>query len=212
MIYDYYGFPPHYYKVQYPNTGSPELADKVLSTLQGAGIEAEGVRRGLDHGVFAPFIVAFNPEKNPLNVPIVQVSLFDSEDPTQHHALGRALAPLREEGVLIVCSGMAVHNLRDFMSSMGRPGNMPYAVSFDDALKEAAEQDDAEARENAMVALLKRSDARRAHPTFEHLLPVHVAAGAAGGDKGKQLWTMPQGSMSWAQYRFGEVATAGQLA
>jgi len=149
--------------------------------------------------------VAFNPEKNPLNVPIVQVSLFDSEDPTQHQALGTALAPLRDEGVLVICSGMAVHNLRDFRSSYGRPGHQPYAVSFDDALKEAAEQDNVEAREKAMTALLKRSDARRAHPTFEHLLPVHVAAGAAGTDKGKQLWTLPEGSMSWAQYRFGEV-------
>ncbi|KAM0706813.1 hypothetical protein Q7P35_006143 [Cladosporium inversicolor] len=212
LIYDYYGFPPHYYKVQYPNTGSPELADKILNTLQGAGIKAEGVRRGLDHGVFAPFIVAFNPEKNPLNVPVVQVSLFGSEDPAQHHALGKALAPLREEGVVVICSGMAVHNLRDFQRSYGRPGNQPYAVSFDDALKEAAEQNDAEAREKAMVALLQRSDARKAHPTFEHLLPVHVAAGAAGSDKGKQLWTLPEGSMSWAQFRFGEVEAASQLA
>ena len=212
LIYDYYGFPPHYYKVQYPNTGSPDLAAKILNTLQTAGIKAEGVSRGLDHGVFAPFLVAFDPEKNPLNVPVVQVSLFDSEDPAQHLALGKALAPLREEGVVVICSGMAVHNLRDFQRSYGRPGNQPYAVSFDDALKEAAEQGDVEAREKAMVALLKRGDARKAHPTFEHLLPVHVAAGAASGDKGKQLWTMPEGSMSWAQYRFGEVEAVSQLA
>ncbi|GAB7335269.1 hypothetical protein MBLNU13_g07678t1 [Cladosporium sp. NU13] len=212
LIYDYYGFPPHYYTVQYPNTGSPGLADKILNTLQSAGIKAEGVRRGLDHGVFAPFLVAFNPEKNPLNVPVVQVSLFDSDDPAQHLALGKALAPLRDEGIVVICSGMAVHNLRDFQRSYGRPGNQPYAVSFDDALKEAAEQDGAEAREKAMVALLQRSDARKAHPTFEHLLPVHVAAGAAGGDTGKQLWTLPEGSMSWAQYRFGEVGATSQLA
>lgn len=152
--------------------------------------------------------MAFNPETNPLNVPVVQVSLFDNEDPMQHQALGKALAPLRDEGVLLICSGMAVHNLRDLRIAYGRPGSMPYAVSFDEALKEAAEQDSAEARAKAMVALLKRSDARRAHPTFEHLLPVHVAAGAAGDDKGKQLWTLPEGSMSWAQYRFGEVAAA----
>jgi 4,5-DOPA dioxygenase extradiol len=110
--------------------------------------------------------------------------------------------------VLVVCSGMAVHNLRDFQRSYGRPGNQPYAVSFDNALKEAAEQDDVEGREKAMTALLQRSDARKAHPTFEHLLPAHVAAGAAGVDKGKQLWTLPEGSMSWAQYRFGEVEAA----
>jgi aromatic ring-opening dioxygenase catalytic subunit (LigB family) len=182
LIYDYYGFPPHYYKVQFPNVGSPELADKILHNLQKAGIEAEGVSRGLDHGVFAPFLVAFDPEKNPLGsqVPIVQVSLFDSDSPERHIALGKALQPLREEGVLIICSGMAVHNLRDLMSSFGKPGNKPYTISFDSALKEAVEQDGAEAREKAMVALLARSDARRAHPSFEHLLPVHVAASGAG--------------------------------
>jgi 4,5-DOPA dioxygenase extradiol len=212
LIYDYYGFPPHYYKVQYPNTGSPSLATKILSTLHASGIEAQGVTRGLDHGVFAPFLVAFDPEKNPLgkDVPIVQVSLFDSDSAERHLALGKALEPLREEGVLIICSGMAVHNLRDLMSSRGQPGNKAYTLSFDAALKEAVEQDGGvAARDEAMVALLKRSDARRAHPSFEHVLPVFVAAGAAGGDLGRQLWTLPEGSMSWAQFRFGEVAGAG---
>lgn len=112
LIYDYYGFPAHYYEFQYPNKGSPELAEKVLGLLKDAGIKAEGVRRGLDHGVFAPFRVAFDPEKNPLSVPIVQVSLFDIEDPDMHYALGKAVSSLREEGVLVIASGMAVHNLR----------------------------------------------------------------------------------------------------
>lgn len=209
-------FPPHYYKVQYPSTGSPALATKILSTLQASGIHAQGVTRGLDHGVFSPFLVAFDPEKNPLgkDMPIVQVSLFDSDSAESHLALGKALEPLREEGVLIICSGMAVHNLRDFMRNYGEPGNKAYTLSFDSALKEAAEQDGGiEARDEAMVALLRRSDARRAHPSFEHILPVFVAAGAAGGDLGRQLWTMPEGSMSWAQFRFGEVGAAaeGQL-
>lgn len=145
-------------------------------------------------------------------MPIVQVSLFDSDSAEAHLALGKALEPLRDEGVLIIASGMAVHNLRDLMSSFGKPGSKAYALSFDSALKEAVEQDGVEAREKAMVALLKRSDARRAHPSFEHLLPVYVAAGAAGGDLGRQLWTLPEGSMSWAQFRFGEVgAGEGQL-
>lgn len=193
----------------YPNTGSPELAEKILSQLRGAGIQASGVQRGLDHGVFAPFLVAFDPEKNPLNVPVVQVSLFNSDDPARHQALGRALAPLRDEGVLVICSGMAVHNLRDLWSSMGKPRAQPYAYSFDDALKEAVEQGDAVGREKAMAALLQRSDVRRAHPSFEHLLPVHIAAGAAADDRGEQLWTLPEGSMSWAQFRFGEAAASG---
>nr|POE59128.1 4,5-dopa dioxygenase extradiol [Quercus suber] len=117
LIYDFYGFPAHYYKFQYPNEGSPALAEKVVTLLGQAGIKAEGTRRGLDHGVWAGFMVAFDPKTNPLNVPLVQVSLFDSEDPDQHYALGRAMRSLREEGVQIIASGMSVHNLRDMGAS-----------------------------------------------------------------------------------------------
>ncbi|TIA68043.1 aromatic ring-opening dioxygenase LigB subunit [Aureobasidium pullulans] len=205
LIYDYYGFPDHYYKVKYPNVGSNDLAGKVLGALRGAGIEAEGVKRGLDHGVFAPFTVAFDPKTNPLNVPLVQVSLFDSDDADKHYRLGEAMQGLREEGILVIVSGMAVHNLRDMWKAMQQPTPMPYSVSFDAALKQAVEQKP-ENRQKAMAELLQRSDARRAHPSFEHLLPIHIGAGAAGSDSGKLLWTLPQGSMSWAQFRFGEVS------
>ena len=82
---------------------------------------------------------------------------------------------------------------------------MPYAVSFDAAMKEAVETSPGEVRDQAMESLLKRPDSRKAHPTFEHLLPIHVGVGAAGNDSGKQLWTLPEGSMSWAQFKFGEV-------
>jgi 4,5-DOPA dioxygenase extradiol len=208
LIYDFYGFPAHFYEHKYPNTGSPELAQHILETFEKNGIKAEGVRRGLDHGVFAPFTVAFNPEKNPLNVPLVQVSLFDSEDPDQHYALGRALSSLRDENIVIIGSGMAVHNLRDMWRAFQQPDPMPYSITFDQALKEAVEQP-VEERQKAMSELLKRNDARRAHPTFEHLLPVHIAAGAAGEDVGKQTWTLPEGSLSWGQFRFGEVPAAG---
>ena len=101
-------------------------------------------------------------------------------------------------------SGMAVHNLRDMRFAMASPKPMPYTVSFDDALQ-AAVEGSAKAREERMAQLLKRPDARQAHPTFEHLLPIHVGAGAAGEDEGKRLWTLMDGSMSWAQYRFGDV-------
>jgi aromatic ring-opening dioxygenase catalytic subunit (LigB family) len=84
----------------------------------------------------------------------------------------------------------------------GKP--LPYAITFDDALKEAATTPPEE-RQATMAALMKRSDARQAHPTFEHLLPIYVGAGAAGEDRGVQLWTMPEASLSWAQYRFGDV-------
>lgn len=152
------------------------------------------------------FISAFEPESNPLNVPIVQASLFKSDDPIQHYRLGQAVSRLREDNILIIVSGMAVHNLRDLQFSIGSSEALPYTASFDEALKDAVTAPVAE-RENALAELLKRPDARQAHPTFDHILPIHVGAGAAGEDLGKRLWTLKEGSMSWAQFRFGEVAS-----
>lgn len=188
---------------KYPNVGSEAVAATVINSLRSNGIDVEAVERGLDHGVWASFKVAFDPEENPLNVPIVQVSLFSSEDPHQHYNLGRAVANLRSQDIAIIVSGMAVHNLRDFRFGTSRP--MSYTSSFDEALKDAATSLPAE-REQKMANLLRRPDARQAHPTFDHLLPIFVGAGAAGDDVGERLWTMKEGSMSWAQFRFGEVA------
>ena len=205
LIYDFYGFPPHFYDYEFPNKGDPALAEQILNLLNDAGIQGEGVRRGLDHGVWASFACAFNSKTNPLKVPIVQVSLFDNEDPDKHYALGKAVSALRHENVVIIVSGMTVHNLRDFRRSFGKgSGPLPYAVSFDEALKDAVEQP-VDQRQEAMAAVLKRPDARKAHPSFEHLLPIHIGAGAAGDDLGKQWWTMQEGSLSWGMYRFGEV-------
>ena len=133
----------------------------------------------------------------------MQVSLFSSEDPYQHYRLGQAVAALRSENIQIIVSGMAVHNLRDLRFTRNSTP-MPYTISFDEALKDAVTTPYAE-RQEKMAKLLKRPDARQAHPTFDHLLPMYVGAGAAGEDKGKRLWTLKEGSMSWAQYRFGEI-------
>ncbi|KAK9350193.1 Extradiol ring-cleavage dioxygenase, class III enzyme, subunit B [Lipomyces doorenjongii] len=207
IIYDFYGFPPHYYEYKYPNKGSPEVAEKVIEKLSVAGIEVQGVKRGLDHGVWAGFIVAFDPKKNPLDVPIVQVSLYNNDDSDQHYRMGQALESLRDEGILIIGAGMAVHNLRDFRATRGTGQTMPYTFSFDEALKESATAKPEE-RQAKMSALMRRSDARKAHPTLEHILPIHVCAGAAGSDLGEQLLTFPEGSLSFSQYRFGKVAAA----
>jgi len=145
LIYDFYGFPPHYYQYDYPNKGSPEVAEKVIEKFSAAGIEVERVRRGLDHGVWAGFMVgrqliwpisaealslmlsltAFDPKENPLNVPIVQVSLYGNEDWEQHYRLGQSLMSLRDEGILIIGAGMAVHNLRDYRSTIATGQTMP---------------------------------------------------------------------------------------
>lgn len=119
--------------------------------------------------------------------------------------MGKALAKLREEGILIIVSGMAVHNLRDLRYAFGAKEPMPYAVSFDEALKEAATAPP-EVRERAMVELMKRPDARQAHPTFEHLLPIYVGVGAAGTDLGVRTFTKAESSLNWAQYKFGNIA------
>ena len=215
LIYDFYGFPGHYYKERFLHQGSPEVAERVLGVLKEAGIPAEGVERGLDHGVWAAFKVAFDDQFGKggslEGVPLVQVSLFDIErgatgmDAEKHIKLGKAVEKLREEGILIIVSGMAVHNLRD--RGYGGLGQvMEYTETFDEALKEAVESfGTGEERDKAMVGLLSRPDARRAHPSFEHLLPIHVGIGAAGSDRGERLWTLKDGSMSWAQYRFGDV-------
>ena len=139
-----------------------------------------------------------------MKVPLVQVSLFDTEDPHQHYRLGQAISALREQGVQIIVSGMSVHNLRDMRFSFSNPTAMAYSTTFDQALKEAVTVAPS-LREKSMAQLLRRPDARQAHPTFEHLLPIYVGAGAAGNDVAEQLWTLQEGSMAWAQYRFGEV-------
>ena len=208
LLYDFYGFPKHYYMEKFPNKGSAEIANRVIAVLGEEGIGTQKEERGLDHGVFVPFKIMFDQNTNPVNVPIVQVSLFDNDrDAAAHIRLGRAVEKLREENIVLIMSGMAVHNLRDFMMSQrgAGGGTFPYAVSFDAALKEAVETPPGKERDENMVNLLSRPDGRKAHPTFEHLLPAHVGVGAAGNDAGKQLWTLPQGSMSWAQFRFGEV-------
>ncbi|RMZ92579.1 hypothetical protein DV736_g187, partial [Chaetothyriales sp. CBS 134916] len=207
LLYDFYGFPKHYYEEKYPNRGSREVARRVIDVLGEAGIKTQETERGLDHGVFVPFKVMF-PPGNPVDVPIVQVSLFDDDTNAEAHIkLGRAMEKLRDENILIIASGMSVHNLRHLMMlTAGASGPMPYSVSFDAALKEAVETATGEERDKNMIGLLKRPDARQAHPTFEHLIPIHIGVGAAGQDSGKQLWTLSEMSMAWAQYRFGDVS------
>jgi 4,5-DOPA dioxygenase extradiol len=150
------------------------------------------------------FGVAFNPDENPLNVPLVQVSLFDNEDPDMHYRLGEAVAALREEGVVIIGAGMTVHNLRLIGRHWGEAEPLPFTVSFDNALKEAVEAP-AKERQDRMRDATKKPDARQAHPTMDHLMPLYVAAGAAGGDAGKQTWTFHENCLGWGQFRFGDV-------
>jgi len=176
MLYDYSGFPPHTYEVQWGAPGQPELAERVRSLLSTAGVPNNAdPARGFDHGTFVPLSVAWPGAE----VPTVQVSLVRGLAPDAHLAIGRALRPLRDEGVLIVGSGMSYHNMRGFFSGQGARD----AELFDTWLRQAVTQapDD---RDQALAAWERAPAARAAHPREEHLLPLMVVAGAAGDDVG----------------------------
>jgi aromatic ring-opening dioxygenase catalytic subunit (LigB family) len=197
MLYDYGGFPDAAYRLQWPAKGAPGVAQEVLALLSEAGIPTRTeADRGFDHGTFIPLMLAF-PEAD---VPVVQVSMLRSLDPAAHLALGRALAPLRDRGVLIVGSGNSFHDLR----SMFRPTPQARqaAAAFDRWLSEVVAAPAAE-RDAALAAWNRAPGARRAHPREEHLLPLHVAAGAAGVDPGRVAWTGGVNGLVVSSHRFG---------
>jgi aromatic ring-opening dioxygenase catalytic subunit (LigB family) len=184
MLFDYYGFPEHTYRLEYPAPGSPELASRVRALLAAAGIASdEDAARGYDHGVFVPFLLMF-PDAD---IPVVQLSLRADLDPAAHVAIGRAIAPLRDEGVLIVGSGMSYHNLRRFWSTDAV--DVESASAFDTWLTDAIETRDADGREAKLVAWANAPGARSAHPRSEHLLPLMVAAGAGDDDAGRRVYS-----------------------
>ncbi|MFT6680651.1 MAG: aromatic ring-opening dioxygenase catalytic subunit (LigB family) [Haliea salexigens] len=182
LLYDYSGFPPHTYDLEYPAPGSPELAAEVRALLATAGITSEAERaRGVDHGVFIPMKVAFPAA----DVPIVQLSLKHGLDPVEHLALGRALAPLRRNGVLIIGSGMSYHNMRRFSVNNTDPD--PDSVRFDAWLTETVGLPP-DIREQRLTAWAATPGGRASHPREEHLLPLHVVVGAAGNDAGQRVF------------------------
>ena len=180
LLYDYSGFPPQTYELKWPAPGSPELALRVQELLSAAEIESlTNETRGFDHGVFIPLKVAY-PEAQ---VPTVQLSLQAGLDPARHLAIGRALAPLRDEGVFIIGSGMSYHNMRGFMT---RPAH-EHSVRFDKWLAQTIIEAPA-IRDGRLAEWTTAPSARESHPREEHLLPLMVVAGAAGADRGKQIY------------------------
>jgi aromatic ring-opening dioxygenase catalytic subunit (LigB family) len=177
LLFDYYNFPRAAYELTWPAPGSPRVAARVRELLAGAGI-ASGVDadRGFDHGTFVPLKLTY-PRAD---VPVVQLSLKRGLDPAEHLAIGRALAPLRDEGVFIVGSGMSFHNLRAFFG-----GATAAAAAFDAWLGEAMTQAPDE-RARRLLAWAEAPAARQAHPREEHLLPLMVIVGAAGADAAKR--------------------------
>jgi aromatic ring-opening dioxygenase catalytic subunit (LigB family) len=199
MLYDYGGFPEHTYRLSWPAPGDPALAGRVEGLLEGAGIRtAREEGRGYDHGTFVPLMVAF-PEAD---IPVAQLSLVTGLDPATHFAIGEALEPLRDEGVLIIGSGMSYHNMRGFMS--GDPRIHEDSRRFDDWLAEAVALEDPEKRRAALVAWEKAPSARECHPRSEHLVPLFVVAGAAGRDPGRRVYSGELLGVRVSGHAFGE--------
>ncbi|SFU67473.1 DODA-type extradiol aromatic ring-opening family dioxygenase [Pseudoduganella namucuonensis] len=196
MIYDYGGFPDYTYRIQYPAPGSPGVAARVQALLAGAGIAAElDAGRGYDHGTFS----AMKPIYPEADVPIVQLSLKRGLDAAEHLAMGRALAPLRREGVLIVGSGLSYHNLRQFGAAGAAASHR-----FDAWLREAMALPPAE-RTARLLDWERAPAARLAHPREEHLLPLMVALGAAEGDAAANVYHEDDfmGGLAVSSFRFG---------
>ncbi|MEQ1569296.1 MAG: class III extradiol ring-cleavage dioxygenase, partial [Myxococcota bacterium] len=181
LFFDYYGFPDEAYRLTWPAPGAPSLAARVRSLLESAGLpSAESTDRGFDHGTFVPLKVAWPGAE----VPCTQLSLVQGLDPALHLQIGRALAPLRDEGVLIVGSGMSYHNMRGF----GQPSAVATSEQFHAWLHQVVARGPTE-RDQGLARWAEGPSARACHPREEHLLPLMVAAGAGGADLGRVTYT-----------------------
>jgi aromatic ring-opening dioxygenase catalytic subunit (LigB family) len=196
LLFDYYGFPPHTYEITYPAPGAPPLAARVRALLSAAGIDCdEELERGYDHGIFVPLKVSF-PDAD---IPILQLSLQSGLDPSRHIAIGRALAVLRDDNVLVIGSGLSFHNL----SALASPAAREPAAQFDRWLTQttcamAGAERDARLSHWALAPF-----ARLCHPREEHLLPLMVAVGAAAGDAGVQAFGGTIWGKAISAYHFG---------
>ena len=202
MVYDYSGFPPYTYQVQYPAPGDPALAEQTRELLQSAGFSAAlDPTQGFDHGTFTPLVVMY-PEAN---VPVVQLSMKAGYDPAEHIAIGRALARLREENVLIIGSGLSYHNMR----AMGPAGEQA-SKTFDTWLQQTLLHSTAESRVRKLIDWSSAPAARQAHPREDHLMPLMVALGAAENECAVLAYHEEGlfGGITASSFRFGELPKA----
>ncbi|HEX7476242.1 MAG TPA: class III extradiol ring-cleavage dioxygenase [Polyangiales bacterium] len=195
LLFDYYGFPREAYQLSWPAPGAVELATTVRELLDDAGWQTGAdAQRGFDHGAFVPLKVAY-PQAQ---IPTLQLSLKRGLDPAEHLALGRALAPLREQGVFILGSGMTFHNLRAFQDRRA----IPVSETFDSWLRETVSLP-ADERDRRLVQWAQAPGARLSHPREEHLLPLMVVAGAAGADRGTTTYNGTFMGMRHSGFSFG---------
>ncbi|WP_375781086.1 DODA-type extradiol aromatic ring-opening family dioxygenase [Bradyrhizobium sp. ma5] len=202
MVFDYYGFPEHLYHIKYDAPGSPELAMRVHAMLHAGGFACESdAERGYDHGTFS----LMKPVYPNGEMPIVQLSVKQDFDPHAHLSVGRLLAPLRDEGVVIIGSGSSFHNL-----GLRGPAAIEPSRVFDDWLQESLLRTSATERHQRVAMWTLAPNARLAHPREDHLIPLMVALGAAEEEPATLIYHQPDFLGSWAlsSFRFGQPALA----
>ena len=202
-IHDFYGFPAPLYDLSYPAAGDLALASVIVERLHDAGVDARtDASRGLDHGAWIPLLLAY-PQAD---IPVVQVSLQPRLGPAHHVAVGRALAPLREDNVLLLASGGITHNLREFA---GQPDNAPeesYARTFADWVYDRLAGHDLDA---LLDYRRQGPNAVRSHPSEEHFLPLFCALGAAQGEPVQRLHrSSSHGILAMDAFGFGHMEGA----
>lgn len=198
LLYDYYGFPPESYALKYDAPGSPEVAEMVRVALEKKGIRGKkDTTRGWDHGVFVPMML-IHPQAS---VPIVQLSVLNSEDPATHFAIGQALSSLRAQNIAIVGSGYAsLHNLRVMFSGVAKtPSFKSLNEKWSERVADAVTTKDVEERNSKFKGWRSWPGAYEMHPRggAEHFLPLIVCAGAGNGQAksysdefvGLQMWS-----------------------
>lgn len=192
LLFDYYGFPEAAYQLRYPAPGEPALAAEILQRLKQAGIEADGDhQRGFDHGLFVPLLLMY-PDAN---VPCVQLSLHQDLDPQAHLALGEALAPLRQRNLLVIGSGLSFHNMALLRQGGGGRGGDGGDGKHDADIADfhrwlietCAGNLDHDQQRQRLLNWQQAPAARLCHPREEHLLPLHVCWGMAGGDNAAEV-------------------------
>lgn len=195
LYFDYYNFPPHTYELRWDAPGAPDVARSAAGLLRKAGFSTgEEITRGWDHGVFVPMKVAL-PDAD---IPLTQLSLRSDLNPADHIRAGRALAPLRDQGVLIVGSGMSFHNLGE-----RGPHVTARSADWDAALTDAVTDTDPERRAERIAHWDRLPFARFAHPREEHLLPLMMVLGAAGEDTAVRSHSSEVFGWNVSGYRFG---------
>jgi aromatic ring-opening dioxygenase catalytic subunit (LigB family) len=198
MVYDYGGFPAEMYKIRYPSPGAPEVAERVRDLLEQSGIPAAfDSERGYDHGTFSP-LKAMYPDAD---VPVLQLSLKHGYDVGEHLAAGRAIAPLRDEGIAVVASGLSWHNLGLLFAGRGRESSKAFDAWVDETLAAAPGE-----RVERLMRWTQAPMARVSHPTEDHFVPLMVALGAAEREAAHRVYHEEDfaGSVTASSYRFGD--------